>query len=129
MPSLPLRKCGEGGCKALVESGRCAKHRGNYEQQRNVDPLRSLYRTARWRDTRATVIKRDPICKIGIRCVKTFGRRMPSTDADHKRRARDVDDFFDMNNLQGACHADHSLKTASEDGGFGNSLKTQDIYG
>jgi 5-methylcytosine-specific restriction protein A len=62
------------------------------------------------------------MCKIAIKCVERHGRVMPSTDADHKHRARDVKDFFDVNNLQGACHADHSYKTARQDGGFGNPL-------
>jgi 5-methylcytosine-specific restriction protein A len=125
MLSLPLRRCSQYGCSELVESGRCAKHSGQYEKERNSDPVRSLYRSARWVSTRAYVLKRDPICKIGIKCVEKHGRRMPSTDADHKRRARDVADFFDVTNLQGTCHADHSYKTASEDGGFGNRVTTR----
>jgi len=53
--------------------------------------------------------------------AKLCGGAAPSTDADHivpaaKYIAQHNGDerfFFDMNNLQGACHADHTAKTSA----------------
>jgi hypothetical protein len=57
------------------------------------------------------------MCKIAKLC----GGMAPSTDADHivpaaKYIAQHHGDerfFFDMSNLQGACHADHTAKTSA----------------
>lgn len=71
------------------------------------------YHTAQWKNLRLLVLHRDPICKI---C-----RRVASTVADHiipHRGNRSL--FADMANLQGVCKVCHDIKTASEDGGFGN---------
>jgi hypothetical protein len=56
------------------------------------------------------------MCKIAKLC----GGNAPSTDADHvipaaqyvAQHGGDERFFFDLNNLQGACHADHTWKTA-----------------
>ena len=56
------------------------------------------------------------MCKIAKLC----GGNAPSTDVDHVIPAAkfiaqhngDYRKFFDTNNLQGACHADHTAKTA-----------------
>jgi 5-methylcytosine-specific restriction endonuclease McrA len=87
------------------------------ERHRRADGLRRLYDTAQWRKrTQPAVLARDPFCKIGKLC----GGDAPSTDADHiipaaeyvAKHGGDQRYFFDLNNLQGACHADHTAKTA-----------------
>jgi hypothetical protein len=87
------------------------------ERQRRAGGIRRLYDSAEWRErTRPFVLTRDPICKIAKLC----GGREPSTDADHVIPAVDYIAqhngdwryFFDVSNLQGACHADHTAKTA-----------------
>lgn len=88
------------------------------ERQRRAAGLRRLYDSAQWRKrTQPFVLARDPICKIGKLC----GGLEPSTDADHiipaadyiAQHGGDARYFYDVNNLQGACHADHTAKTAS----------------
>jgi 5-methylcytosine-specific restriction protein A len=61
------------------------------------------------------VLARDPLCKI----AKICGGTAASTDADHivpaeqyvAQHGGDERYFFDVSNLQGACHADHTAKT------------------
>jgi len=65
------------------------------------------------------VLRRDPLCRIAEIC----GGHAPSTEVDHKtpaavwieQHAGDEASFYDLENLQGACKADHAHKTASED--------------
>jgi 5-methylcytosine-specific restriction protein A len=66
------------------------------------------------------ILARDPYCRIGDVC--DGGAR--SVDVDHivPRRAGGSDD---PSNLQGACHACHSRKTARADGGFGRARGRQ----
>lgn len=72
------------------------------------------YHTSHWRDLRTLVLARDPVCKI---C-----ERAASTVADHIKPHRgDRTLFCDLENLQGLCAPCHSIKTAREDGGFGNT--------
>ena len=86
------------------------------ERHRRADGLRRLYDSAQWRKrTQPAVLARDPLCKIAKLC----GGRAPSTDADHivpaaqyvAQHGGDQRWFFDLNNLQGSCHADHTAKT------------------
>jgi 5-methylcytosine-specific restriction enzyme A len=74
----------------------------------------AMYAKPVWRTgLRVLVLARDPICKI---C-----NRYPSVVADHiKPHLGNWDLFTDLNNLQGLCEHCHNVKTATEDGGFGN---------
>jgi hypothetical protein len=76
-----------------------------------------LYDSAQWRNrTRPFVLARDPICKIAKLCEGNAA----STDVDHiipaaeyvAQHGGDWSFFYDTNNLQGSCHADHTAKTA-----------------
>jgi 5-methylcytosine-specific restriction endonuclease McrA len=59
------------------------------------------------------ILARDPLCKI---C-----NRYPSVIVDHvKPHKGDWDKFTDAANCQGLCKRCHDIKTAQEDGGFGN---------
>ncbi len=86
-------------------------------RRRRREGLGRLYDSRQWRQiTRPFVLARDPICKIAVLC----GGHAASTDADHiipaelyvAQHGGDQRFFFDVNNLQGACHADHTAKTA-----------------
>jgi 5-methylcytosine-specific restriction endonuclease McrA len=68
-----------------------------------------------WRALRLAILARDPVCTDASGCAE------PSTDADHiiPRRQGGSDD---PDNLQGMCHAHHSRKTASHDGGYGHAV-------
>lgn len=86
-------------------------------RRRRAVGLGRLYDSAQWRHrTAPRILARDPMCKVAVLC----GGRAPSTDVDHIIPAEgyvamhggDACYFFDENNLQGACHADHTAKTA-----------------
>lgn len=111
MPLRAPRPCRAHGCPELVtdRAGLCARHarseRERYEGTRGNAGERGY--GAAWRELRAAVLARDPIC---CEC-----RVNPSTDADHivARAAGGTDE---LGNLQGLCHRCHSRKTAEADG-------------
>jgi 5-methylcytosine-specific restriction endonuclease McrA len=110
----------------------CVKHRAAEkrsaqlaDQARKDDPARAIYRTQRWKRTRAFILTRDLLCVAGVKaieknepeaalCVARYGIPMPSTDADHVISIRAGGDPWDHNNLQGLCHEDHARKTQLE---------------
>lgn len=54
--------------------------------------------TRRWRAVRARVIRRDPLCQLGLPGCTTV-----STTADHIVPFARGGDLYDMSNLRGAC--------------------------
>ena len=90
-------------------TGRCAE-------------ARRLYYTAAWQRIRATHLSSSPLCVV---CI-TEGRPVAATDVDHVRPHQGNHQlFFDATNLQSLCHACHSRKTATEDGGFGRARRNE----
>lgn len=88
--------------------------------EREKERIRTkLYKSSAWRRLRHWWITNHPLCE---KC-KAEGRLVKATDVDHiipHKGNRHL--FFDSNNLQSLCRSCHSLKTASEDGGFGNRI-------
>lgn len=67
----------------------------------------------RWEKLRRMVLARHPLCQIAVLCEGTA----LATEADHIiPKSKGGTDSMD--NLQGACHACHSHKTATEDTAF-----------
>ena len=101
-----------------------AQRREKIDRERANDSVRKLYKTPAWIQTSKAVRARDPLCRIAKLCVQRKGSPAPSAVADHVIPARqfiaqnggDPRFFFDMNNLQGSCKADHDAKTAVEAG-------------
>lgn|SRR5690348_2978009 len=67
---------------------------------------------------RPRILRRDPFCRLGVICdPDKTGRVAPSTEVDHiiprEAGGSDADE-----NLQGACKACHSWKTATQDSEF-----------
>jgi 5-methylcytosine-specific restriction enzyme A len=126
------RPCGKPGCTALISEGtHCEKHkqsepRRKFDRQRGGSTQRGY--GYRWQKLRIFIIRRDPFCMIGEVCDspdpvtgKRSGRRAPSTDVDHilpKPLGTDHEE-----NLQGACHACHSWKTATQDTNFAHKTE------
>lgn len=111
MPFAPLKPCPAQGCRNLIHrSARwCERHTmermAEYEATRPSPKERGY--TGVWRQIRARILDRDPVCKA---CGLS-----DSTDVDHivpRREGGTEDD----SNLQGLCHPCHSRKTAIEDG-------------
>jgi 5-methylcytosine-specific restriction enzyme A len=120
MPVSASNVCREAGCGHRCSGRYCDAHlrangekqyRRDYDRRRGSKSKRGYGR--RWERLRGMVLARDPLCKIMVLC----DGMVPSTDADHiiPRSAGGEDA---MENLQGACHACHSHKTATEDSNF-----------
>lgn len=76
--------------------------------------IEKWYHRVHWRNLRKLVLSRDPVCRI---C-----QRNAATVADHVIPHKGQWSLFtDLNNLQGICRPCHSIKTAKEDGGWGNA--------
>ena len=132
MPLAAPRPCPYPGCGVLVDGGgHCARHK--VQRQRMIDANRASSNargyTSRWRKARAGWLRKHPLC--GDRasapsaehsaCVRT-GRVCAATDVDHIKPHRgDMSLFWDASNWQSLCGSCHSVKTACEDGGFGNA--------
>lgn len=77
---------------------------------RNSDPRRTIpLNSSRWQRLRALILDEEPLCR---HCGER-GLTVPATDVDH--RSGDPSDNS-RDNLQGLCHACHSLKTAADHG-------------
>jgi len=119
MPTKPKKLCAVPGCPNIINVGEtyCAEH--ERERQKNVNANRestSKRYDRRWQRLRRLVLNREPLCR---ECLK-HGRLTPATEVDHIiSLSKGGDNSLD--NLQPLCHACHSRKTASEDGGFGNT--------
>ena len=117
------RPCSHPGCPKLVTTRFCDDHckvaAADFERDRKDDPIRALYKTARWKATRLNVLFRDPVCKA---CGK-----WASEEADHVEPARKIvaefgeEAFYDESRLQGLCKKCHSKKTAKEVGWAGHN--------
>ncbi len=71
----------------------------------------------RWQKYRIGFLKKNPLC---VHC-KENDVITTATDVDHKIPAKPSEPlFWDKSNHQGLCHSCHSIKTATEDGGFGH---------
>jgi len=72
------------------------------------------YSGAKWRNLRALILLRDPVCRCG----------RPTTDADHiitrRNGGQDIPE-----NLKGMCHGCHSAKTNRQDNGWGLTRKRE----
>lgn len=109
-------------CETHALTNRAALASRERNAERRASGLKRLYDRKAWRQqTVPVILARDPLCRLGVLC----GGRAVSTDVDHIVRAEvyvamnhgDPLSFFDMGNLQGICHADHSRKTAMENAG------------
>lgn len=124
--------CTHPGCKALVRGGtRCDVHMHQQQQekasQRRLADRHRLPANLRgydnkWRKRRNAFLDRNPVC---VAC-QSQGRVVCATVVDHIIPVTGPKDqsFYNESNWQALCHRCHSIKTASEDGGFGNGKQS-----
>lgn len=119
MPNRALRPCAHIGCKALVRSGYCDKHKKDtrtYDNNRESAAQRGY--DSDWRRYRISYLKAHPLC---VECLKE-GTVTLAKIVDHiVPHKGDYKLFWDPKNHQPLCKKHHDRKTASEDGGFGNT--------
>lgn len=125
-----LHICAYPGCQEAIplSDKYCARHKEKGKEQaaeREARRKRLKGSSAergygsKWRKRRAEFLKEHPLCE---ECLKR-GLLVKATDVDHIIPHRGNQKLmWDQNNWQALCHACHSRKTASEDGGFGNSM-------
>ena len=111
MPSAPIsHKINQIGKSHSVEVKKKKLNAMAYQRQKSRQ-----YKTnsSVWRSIRADYLARHPLC---VHCEAKGLKRM-ATHLDHK----DSDSWNNNEgNFQGLCHSCHSIKTAKNDGGFGN---------
>jgi len=96
----------------------CAKHKKLVAREQNKS--NSKIYTYRWRKAGKAYLKENPLC---VHCQRD-GRLTPATEVDHIiPHNGDLKLFWDRSNWQALCKKCHSVKTAAEDGGFGNAIK------
>lgn len=118
MPWKPKTICSYPGCNELCHDRYCAKHKKLVAREQNKS--NSKIYTYQWRRTSKAFLKEHPLC---VHCEKE-GRLTPATEVDHIiPHNGDMKLFWDRSNWQALCKKCHSVKTAAEDGGFGNAIK------
>ena len=120
MPNKPMRPCKHPGCTALVSGGYCAEHQTSYVHYAKRGSSASRGYTAKWSKASKAYLAENPWC---AECLKS-GRRTRATETDHIIPHKgNLLLFWDRSNWQPLCHSCHSIKTAREDGGFGNLIR------
>ena len=124
MPHRPARPCRYRGCPNLTgdKSGYCGQHlqstRQQYDTQRGTAAERGY--DARWQRYRLSYLAEHPLCVL---CAKN-GRVVAATIVDHIiPHHGDQKLFWDPANHQALCEQHHNVKTAKEDGAFGNTTR------
>lgn len=119
MATKPKRPCNRVGCRNLTTQRFCEEHR--QQDQRDRDRYRGSAHErgydSRWRRASKRFLRENPLC---VRCdTNGFVRASEVTDhiVPHKG---DMELFWDRDNWQALCKRCHDIKTAREDGGFGN---------
>lgn len=121
-----LSPCNAPGCGRLVHGpGYCAKHahvamQSKAQQEKKRESASARGYSSQWRKARLGYLAKYPLCTI---CNEN-GRVTAGNVVDHiKPHLGDKVLFWDSDNWQTLCPSCHGRKTASEDGGFGNSAK------
>lgn len=120
MPLSAKKPChAPGGCPNVSDSRYCAEHQhlATVERERR-DAIRGTAHSRgydrRHQAIRKQVLRRDPLCRIAHHCRGLAA----STEADHIIPISKGGPRYALSNLQGACHACHSWKTATQDSTF-----------
>lgn len=124
MPLRPQKPCNAQGCRVLTRNPRyCDAHLHLLKSHVREKPRESSAARGygyKWQQARAGWLAKHPLC---VHCAAR-GRVIEATDVDHIRPHKsDMTLFWDRQNWQSLCAPCHSAKTASEDGGFGNSTR------
>ena len=120
MVTKPKRPCNAQGCAELISEGRyCEKHRK--EKQKVQDYRRGSAASrgydSRWQRESKAFLRANPLCAECLRENRVKAATLVDHIIPHKG---DMILFWDKSNWQPLCDHHHAVKTAKEDGGFGN---------
>lgn len=128
MALKPMKPCAAPACGALVRGVRyCPKHEHlikvvtrQHDERRESSTQRGY--SYKWQQARKGFLAKHQLC---VACLAD-GLVVASTDVDHIIPHKgDKDLFWTRSNWQALCHPCHSRKTATEDGGWGNTIKNE----
>ena len=120
MPMKPKRNCKHPMCNKLIYGTYCDDHLIQHKQSinkrthSNRADYHAWYSSARWRLLRINYLRLHPLC---VRCDKPTAATVVDHIMPHKGNK---ELFWSVDNLQPLCKRCHDVKTATEDGGFGN---------
>jgi 5-methylcytosine-specific restriction protein A len=124
MPSAPKKPCAQPGCHNLVDVGFCDKCKSNPALAHERKSANERGYTYRWQKLAKAYLRLHPFA-VDVFGTHEPGRVYVAEVVDHIIPHKgDQILFWSVSNLQGLTAADHSRKTALEDGGFGNAPKT-----
>jgi 5-methylcytosine-specific restriction protein A len=113
-PTRAKRSCAHPGCPALVDKGRCPKHRKQDQRQRDTKTAeeRRFYGSQAWKDARLTHRRQHPLCAT---CLEEGRGPVVGTTVDHIIPRRDRPDLeLDPSNFQTQCNRCHARKRRQE---------------
>lgn len=121
MPNNLSRPCKYPGCPNLTNHkiGYCAEHLKKYRQDQDRNRKTSTARgyNRRWMIIKTMYLREHPFC---VKC-QAEGKMELAQVVDHIiPHHGDYDLFWDQSNWQSLCAYHHNVKTATNDGGFGN---------
>lgn len=118
MPVKPQRPCSYPGCPCLTNGRYCNKHQKEIESKYNKTsrPFKKLY-NSRWYKLRKQFLLRYPLCEECKRDGVVIAAEVVDHVIPHKGNEQL---FWDESNWQSLCKHHHDIKTAKEDGRFGN---------
>jgi 5-methylcytosine-specific restriction protein A len=121
MPTKPLSPCKHPACPDLTAGRFCVKHQKQHSQQEDSrrGSARERGYTSRWERARAHFLFDHPFCECELH--NGMATAPLATVVDHVQPHRgDMDLFWNTDNWQALSKHCHSVKTAREDGGYGN---------
>jgi len=123
MPNRLPRPCRYPGCPALTpaKSGYCSIHEKQLARQYDKDRGTASQRgyDARWRRASKLYLAEHPLCALCAKETPPVIRAAVLVDHIIPHRG-DYALFWDESNWQSSCKECHDIKTAKEDGAFGN---------
>ena len=125
MPSKLKHPCSKPGCPRLTINRFCTEHEKQDRKEADTRRLPAHERgyDHKWHQASKRYLKENPLCE---ECAKE-GIDAPARCVDHITPHKgDMVKFWNQDNWQGLCFRHHSIKTAKEDGGFGNNGHNRD---
>ncbi len=129
MPVRPQRLCRSLGCRTVHRNanGYCNAHADLAKSFVRLAPPKLPRESSsargygyKWQQARTGFLSKHPLC---VQC-QSRGRVTAASVVDHIKPHRgDMSKFWERSNWQALCATCHSVKTAAEDGGFGNTRK------
>ena len=109
MPSAPAKYCGFPLCGVKVRGTTyCPAHTRQRRQQQNTQHDHRLYRQARWRRFRQSVLMDRPFCQD----CEALGQTRVAQELHHiVKRSDDLSRFYDESNVMPLCSEHHAART------------------